>query len=303
LTTSSSVSALAGGDNITLKPAVKHILSKELQLYFERICSAILSPPNTAPTTNGTTSSDEYRLAALASLRTDPGLHQLVPYFIQFVAEKVTHNLRDLFTLTQMLHLVSAILENPSLYIDPYVASLVPPVLTCLIGRRLGPSITDTPPGAHFSVRDLAASLLIFIAKKYGKTSHTLKPRLARTMLKEWLDPQKPLGTHYGALMGLQGITGAEGVRTLVLPNLRAYDEVLREGMEDEGKSVDAEAVVVAIVRGLEKLEADWAGMTKAESGDEREKVVEKVGEIVGGRVVELGRPRMVAAILDAGVD
>ena len=105
-----NLAAFSGNDNVTVKPLVKHILSKELQLYFEKICSALLDETN-----------DEYQVAALASLRSDPGLHQLVPYFVQFIAEKVTHKLKDLFTLTQMMQLTSAMLDNESLYVDPYV--------------------------------------------------------------------------------------------------------------------------------------------------------------------------------------
>lgn len=105
-----NLAAISGNDNVTVKPLVKHILSQELQLYFEKICSALLDENN-----------DEYRVAALASLRSDPGLHQLVPYFVQFIAEKVTHKLKDLFTLTQMMQLASAMLDNESLYVDPYV--------------------------------------------------------------------------------------------------------------------------------------------------------------------------------------
>ena len=106
-----NISAINGNDNVTVKPLVKHILSKELLLYFEKICGALLDE-----------ASDEYRLAALASIRTDPGLHQLVPYLQQFIAEKVTHNLKDLFVLTQMVNLTSAMLENDSLFVDPYVS-------------------------------------------------------------------------------------------------------------------------------------------------------------------------------------
>ena len=105
-----NLAAMSGNDNVTVKPLVKHVLSKELQLYFERICSALLDESN-----------NDYRLAALASIRSDPGLHQLVPYFVQFIAEKVTHNLRNLFVLTQMMQLTSAMLENKSLFVDPYV--------------------------------------------------------------------------------------------------------------------------------------------------------------------------------------
>ena len=107
-----TLAAMSGNDNVTVKPLVKHVLSKELQMYFEKICSALLDDSNT-----------DYRVAALASIRSDPGLHQLVPYLVQFIAEKVTHDLKSIFVLTQMMHLTSAMLENENLHIDPYVCS------------------------------------------------------------------------------------------------------------------------------------------------------------------------------------
>lgn len=293
---------------------MKHVLSKELQLYFERVCSALLDEND-----------DEYRLAALASLRTDPGLHQLVPYFVQFISEKVTHNLKDLFVLTQMIHLASAMLENPSLYVEPYVASIVPPILTCLIGRRLGNGnnatgvVSSADALAHFSLRDISASLLLTIARKYGKSSNTLKPRLARTCLRHFLDPNKLFGSHYGALVGLQGLTGSEGVRTLVLPNLKDYESlVLRDGMAaDEGKKAEAEMVVKAIMAGLESLEHDSRVMLRLSNGSKRNaedgngngdeekrrdraRLVDVVGEIIGDRVLQTGRPSLVRAILSS---
>lgn len=111
----SNLAAMSGNDNVSVKPLVKHILSKELQLYFEKICSALLDETNV-----------EYQVAALASIRSDPGLHQLVPYFVQFIAEKITHNLKSLFMLTQMMQLTTAMLDNKNLYVDPYVCSPSP---------------------------------------------------------------------------------------------------------------------------------------------------------------------------------
>lgn len=55
----------------------KQHLSRELRLYFDRVTSASFSDD------------DRAKNAALASLSGDPGLHQLVPYLVQFVAEKV----------------------------------------------------------------------------------------------------------------------------------------------------------------------------------------------------------------------
>jgi transcription initiation factor TFIID subunit 6 len=286
-----TLAAVSGNDNVAVKPLVKHVLSKELQLYFERICSAILDETN-----------DEYRTAAFASLQTDPGLHQLVPYFIQFVADKVTHNLKSLFTLTQTMQLVAALLENPSLYIAPYVPSVVPSVLTCLVGKHLGSPTVDGPT-THFALRDYASSLLSSIARKYGSSSATLKPRIARSCLKHFLDSHKPFGTHYGAILGLTMIAGAAGVRSLILPNLKSYDEHLRGGLKDDAKKEQAEYVVQAIMRALDMLEQDAVGVAHTNGHPEgdalKERLSEQVGETIAGKIVESGRQTLINAVLE----
>jgi transcription initiation factor TFIID subunit 6 len=97
-------------ESVAGRPQVKHIVSRELLLFFERVTAAVLDSANEAA-----------RAAAIASLRDDPGLHQLAPYFVSFVADKVTHNIDSTFVLTQMMHLTSALLENNTLFLEPYV--------------------------------------------------------------------------------------------------------------------------------------------------------------------------------------
>lgn len=287
-----NLAAISGADNVTVKPLVKHILSKELQLYFTNVCSAILDENN-----------EEYRVAALSSIRTDPGLHQLVPYFVQFIAEKVTHSLKNLFILTQTMQLTSALLDNKSLYVDPYIASIVPPVLTCLVGRRLGSS---PDPLSHLPLRNIAAALLGSICKKYGKSSHTLKPRLARTCLKHFLDPTKPLGANYGGIIGLQAVGGTEVVRALILPNVKEYESLLREPWLDETspKHAEADAVLTALVAALQALEDDSLGLINGHAivpdEEQRRRLEEKVGSLVADRVFLINRPKFVRALLEA---
>ncbi|KAL8929544.1 MAG: hypothetical protein Q9208_001213 [Pyrenodesmia sp. 3 TL-2023] len=289
-----NLAAISGADNVTTKPLVKHILSRELQLYFSSVCNAVLDENN-----------EEYRVAALASIRTDPGLHQLIPYFVNFIAEKVTHGLKDLFVLTQTMHIASALLDNKSLLIDPYVASIIPPVLTCLVGRHLGSS---PEPLSHYPLRNIAAALLGSICKKFAKSSHTLKPRLVRTCLKHFLDPTKPLGANYGGILGLQIIGGTEVVRAVVLPNVKEYESLVREPLEDEGspKQLEAEAVLTALIGALQLLEEDTVGGMKEMpngngSGESKSQALEeKVGPLVARRVLAMGRPRFVKALLEA---
>ena len=88
---------------------MKHVLSKELQQYYEKIIDAVLKKES------------EIRKAALNSLRVDAGIHQLVPYFCQFVTDKITKNLKNLDVLWAAIRIVESLLQNPNLFMEPYV--------------------------------------------------------------------------------------------------------------------------------------------------------------------------------------
>ncbi|KAL4942893.1 hypothetical protein BDV06DRAFT_191098 [Aspergillus oleicola] len=292
-----TLAAMSGSGNVAVKPLVKHVLSKELQLYFEKVCNAFLDE-----------SSERFRTSGYASLREDPGLHQLVPYFVQFISEKVTHGLKDIFVLTQVMHMAEALVQNKSLYVDPYIASLVPPVLTCLIARQLG---TATDPTSQFALRDLSASLLGLIATKYSHSSHTLKPRLARSCLKTLLDPSKPFGAHYGAIIGLYAVGGAEAIRVLILPNLSTYGNLLKDGLaEDSSRRAEAERVLIVLMGVLGSLREGVAkealvngnGVPSGITGvgeESKVKLENKIGGFLAGKVVDLGDAALARAILE----
>lgn len=97
-------------DQVDVKPLVKHVLSKELQMYFERITEAVLSED------------ERLRSQAFESLRMDPGLHQLLPYFVQHIHKKVSQNHKDLDVLDSMLSMAHSILNNKHLFVEPYVS-------------------------------------------------------------------------------------------------------------------------------------------------------------------------------------
>jgi len=290
--TSQTLAALSGNDNVTVKPLVKHILSKELQQYFNEICKSLLDEGN-----------DEYRVAALASLRSDPGLHQLVPYFVQFIAEKVTHGLKNLFVLNQMMQLTQAMLENETLYVDPYIGQIIPSVITCLCSSRLGSSSNHLE---HYPLRSFAASLIGFIAKKYGHSSHALKGRLSRSCLKYFLDPSKPFSVHYGAILGLQAAGGPEVVRVGLVPNLKEYGKLLQEAIEGNMPAkADAEYAIGAIIGALEKLEEDQVlrltnGHAQKTRDENQARLADKIGDLLSQRVVAMDRPSLVLAVLEA---
>ncbi|KAK5960668.1 TATA-binding protein-associated factor TAF6 PWA37_002099 [Arxiozyma heterogenica] len=134
-----SLTYVKPGQNIEVKPLVKHVLSKELQIYFDKIIN-VLTTKEQPENSEANDKLQHMKAAALTSLKTDSGLHQLVPYFIQFIAEQITHNLSDLNLLTTILEMIYSLLSNQSIFLEPYIHSLMPSILTLLLAKKLGGS-------------------------------------------------------------------------------------------------------------------------------------------------------------------
>lgn len=310
------LAAANGLDNVSVKPLVKHVLSKESQELFNKLSGALTDETNI-----------EWQNAALAAISTEPGIHQLVTYLLSFIAEKVTHNMRNLFILTQMMRATEALLNNQSIYLDPYVAYMVPPVLTCCTGKNLGPvnQQSQSNPSSdplngtgsnghpqttpdHFRLRDFAASLLSRICQKHSSSNQGLKARVARTCLKQFLDPDKSIGTHYGALRALVSIMGTnESMRMLILPNLKMYnDDFLQKEAADESKKQSIEPLLELFVAAFgamaKKSSARRAnGSTDVESL--RERLNARIGNILTDRLIAQNKSDEAHAILDADLN
>ncbi|KAF4506675.1 hypothetical protein G6O67_006737 [Ophiocordyceps sinensis] len=299
--TNPALNALAGNDNLSVKPSVKHIVSKELILYFDKIQAAILDD-------NPDEEVVRLRQAALGSVRDDPGLHQLIPYFINFIMDRVTHHLDDTFTLKQMMELTHALIENKSLFLDPYASSLSAPALTCLMARKLGTNDGTDALREQYELRQLAASLVGRIARKYAASNTLLRPKLTRTCLKYFLDPTKPLAVLYGALHGLLEAGGPEAIRVLVLRNLKVFDSGILQPFKDRSDgSIDHEMLVQGLVQAVASLaqhgESHVAANGAAGSASEAElaELVDFIGPMVGQRIASSTNNRgLVRTILDA---
>ena len=130
-----------------------------------------------------------------------------------------------------------------------------------------------------------------------------LKPRLARTCLKHFLDPTKPLGANYGGIIGLQAIGGAEIIRASVVPNLKEYTTMLKDVLDDETRNVEGDMVVEALMEALLSLAADTVGvvngMANGHAAEMKQAVVEKIGSLMAEKVMETGNSRLVKAIVE----
>ncbi|KUJ17608.1 DUF1546-domain-containing protein [Mollisia scopiformis] len=290
-----TLGALAGNDNVTFKPLVKHVLSRELILYFDKVRAAILDESQDPEIVI-------LRKSSLKSVQSEVGLQQLVPYFVQFVSEKVTHSINNLFVLRQMMELTQSVTENKNLFIEPYIASLVPPILTCLLGRTFGAPGLDNLK-EQYQLRDLAASLIGHISNKYSKSSGDLQSRLARTCLKYFLDPTRSLAEHYGAISGITLIGGPSAILTLILPTMKTYEYVLTKAQNERGANDESLRMLIgAIMKGIMTIAESPTQMMNGLNGNaaEGQLVEEYLGSTIGSRVVALGNHKLNKAILDS---
>ena len=227
-------SAAQGGAAEKLRLPVKHVVPQELQTYFETTRAAFAHPGSSVAE------------AALASVRSDPGIHPLLPYYSQLIADTVARELENSRKLQCMLHLTAALVANEHVYIEPYLHQIMPAVITCVVARTIGggdsgsggshdvtkpTSQTKSGSGApltHWEVRREAALLTAKICALFGSSYATLEERVVRTFFRAFLDPQKPLTTHYGAIVALIAL-GPNVIERLVLPNAGVYVEFLAE--------------------------------------------------------------------------
>ncbi|CAM8949763.1 unnamed protein product [Rhodiola kirilowii] len=203
---------------VDIKMPVKHVLSRELQLYFDKITELTLTKPDSV-----------IFKEALVSLATDSGLHPLVPYFTCFIAEEVARGLTEFPHLFALMRVVWSLLQNPHVHIEPYLHQLMPSVVTCLVSRRLGTRIADN----HWELRDFTANLAALICKRFGSVYGNLQARYTKTLVNAFLDPKKALTQHYGAIQGLAAL-GPNVVRFLIMPNLEPYLKILEPEMAFE---------------------------------------------------------------------
>ncbi|KAI0754792.1 TAF-domain-containing protein [Daedaleopsis nitida] len=181
---------------------VKQTLSRELNLYYARL-TASLHP---------STSDQTKRTAALASLRHDAGLSPLLPYLAQWVSEGVVNCLRtgsqtesDGKLLEVYLDVISAMLDNKTLGVEPYLHQLLPAVFSILLHSAL-------PPSHATQLRTTAAQILAHLLTHYSMTYPTLPTKILKMLIIGLIEPKKPRATNEGAIRGLLAI-GKSAIR------------------------------------------------------------------------------------------
>ncbi|EKM79555.1 hypothetical protein AGABI1DRAFT_74664, partial [Agaricus bisporus var. burnettii JB137-S8] len=257
---------------------VKQVLSRELQLYYTRLTSSLLPPSNTLDYTTK-------KAAALASLRHDAGLQALLPYLVRWVGEGVAGVLKtgkqddgDGKVLEVLMDVVSALLENKTLFVEPYLHQLLPPILSTLLHSSL-------PAALSTQLRVCASQTLSRVLTQHSTTYPSLSPRIMKTLLLALISPGKSRGTREGAVRGLMGV-GKEAVRKGLVDAGGA--RVIAN--EYTGTSAEEQALLEAVTEALQVLRPMTEMSDSLDSGNEEDAAIarrlqEAIGDQFAGRV------------------
>ncbi|KAI5148670.1 transcription initiation factor TFIID subunit 6 [Enteropsectra breve] len=156
-----------------LKQQNKHILTKELLMYFEKILQTIYNDP---------------QLAA-ECVQNEAGIQQLVPYFIYHFKMEIKRNLSDSDYVITVLNMYLGLIRNKYIFIDSFLQDILPTLVSCLINSVSGNE-----------VREKAAEVVKTIYDAYGSKYSILAPKIIKLLQNICYDASKAPDAHYGAL-------------------------------------------------------------------------------------------------------
>ncbi|KAJ3125184.1 Transcription initiation factor TFIID subunit 6 [Physocladia obscura] len=123
-------------------------------------------------------------------------------------------------------------------------------MITCIVSKRL----SESPLDDHHALRRFAAQLVAYVCHTYNGTYPVLQQRVTKTLLRAFLDPNKPIGTYYGAIVGLAGL-GDQVVGILLRPNVKAFTTNCLE--KNKSGSDGGGNVTAVTLTGTEKRDKD----------------------------------------------
>ncbi|CAF2398738.1 unnamed protein product [Rotaria sp. Silwood2] len=190
-----------------------HILS--VQIYYKELTEMCIC------------SNEKKRKQTLFILSSDSSLQQIVSRLIIFISEGIRVNLTPTSPfnrstiLNYLMQMSDALLQNTTLFLEPYLHYLLPAILSCLLERRLSRD--------HWSLRDLAAKCCGQIIRKYGTASNRLQQRAIQVFYRILIDNEEEYiwSTQYGAFIGLCEMSHKVIIQ-IVFPLVKQLGEKIR---------------------------------------------------------------------------
>ena len=161
----------ATGIPATVKPLVKHVLSKELRVFYQTVLNVLKSVDEDGVNVYNASTLDEL----VRQLSSTAGIQELVPYIVQACGEFIATHMHQPLVVQVRLDMLSALLRNSRISCEPYLQQFLPIVLSLVIGRVSGPG--------SFACRISAANVLSFLCASYADIYPDMVPRVVKTLL------------------------------------------------------------------------------------------------------------------------
>lgn len=214
---------------VLVKAPLKHVLSKELNIYMDQIMNAL---------EEGSSQRGRALDATLASLRLDAGLQPLAPYLCHRFAdtirkecgkgvsstEKVSTSY-DAVKLINVLRAAECIASNRTIDLSWYLHELIPAILDVILDvpqvhidarTKKEESMRELNRKYRWDQREFGAKAIASICSSYPEVAPRVQKQYVQSLK---VDPEKFLPTVYGAIVGL-ACQGPRAVQTLLLPNM-----------------------------------------------------------------------------------
>jgi hypothetical protein len=181
-------------------------LPREMAYFYTKLTQLVLS---VSPSDS---SSGQRVCDVCALLSRDKGLQELVGYLCRFVFVQIRRNLRNIHILQALLLVINSLVLNPHLKLEGCLHQLLPSLLSCIVGAKIGESsaATSTSEYKHYlhthtqfpvtnmgmgcsvsawsdltplHIRNFGACVVQAVIARFGTTFPDLLPRVCKTYL------------------------------------------------------------------------------------------------------------------------
>lgn len=213
-------------EEVEVKPNDKHIISKELQIYYDSITKSLSS------------NDDNIIQSCLERIQNDPVIQHLLPYLCLYIKNEVRSNISNINTI---LMFIRNIFNNTNIYIDNYLHYFIPVLISCIV---FNPPIDINYNIDHWKVREDAADLIHLLCQRYGDQYKNIRPRILKILVNTLLNLDMPLSAHYGCITAILKI---EKDLKNILPISKKYCKYLyslAEQNENQKKKTEALKII-----------------------------------------------------------
>lgn len=123
----------------------------------------------------------------------------------------------NLALLIVLRHMVTLLMDYPTLGLEKHVCKLIPAGMTCIVSRQM-----SLPPNVdnYRALQGFAAYLVAQFCKHFSTTTNHTQSHIP----KSWADRKTPWTIHYSSITGLAEL-GHHVMKILILPHLQQQRE------------------------------------------------------------------------------